>query len=253
MNFFAKKEITEKELRRLNEFLMAKHKDAKPLSITQTHGFLCAIASTPCLIMPSKYEPVLLGGYPEFQSLKQAKEILSIISAFYNSINTELGENTSITPLLWINDNIVDYANAPINIVEEWCTGYLLAARLDPTWIADEKSLGLLAPFIELITNNTILASEPDNNNQFIDINDVPKFKQTLKKGLPNTIKEIFEYWKEARKNPKCIRGDGPPPEMLEQEKFVHHIPKIGRNDPCFCGSGIKFKKCCGSANRKMH
>lgn len=22
-------------------------------------------------------------------------------------------------------------------------------------------------------------------------------------------------------------------------------IPKIGRNDPCYCGSGHKFKKCC--------
>jgi len=22
--------------------------------------------------------------------------------------------------------------------------------------------------------------------------------------------------------------------------------PKIGRNDPCTCGSGKKFKKCCG-------
>jgi len=22
--------------------------------------------------------------------------------------------------------------------------------------------------------------------------------------------------------------------------------PKIGRNDPCFCGSGNKYKKCCG-------
>ena len=22
--------------------------------------------------------------------------------------------------------------------------------------------------------------------------------------------------------------------------------PDIGRNDPCICGSGIKFKKCCG-------
>lgn len=21
---------------------------------------------------------------------------------------------------------------------------------------------------------------------------------------------------------------------------------KIGRNDPCFCGSGLKYKKCCG-------
>lgn len=24
--------------------------------------------------------------------------------------------------------------------------------------------------------------------------------------------------------------------------------PKIGRNDPCACGSGAKFKKCCGKA-----
>jgi hypothetical protein len=24
--------------------------------------------------------------------------------------------------------------------------------------------------------------------------------------------------------------------------------PKLGRNDPCFCGSGRKFKKCHGSA-----
>ncbi len=24
--------------------------------------------------------------------------------------------------------------------------------------------------------------------------------------------------------------------------------PKLGRNDPCFCGSGKKFKKCHGAA-----
>ncbi|MCZ2154947.1 MAG: SEC-C domain-containing protein [Bryobacterales bacterium] len=24
--------------------------------------------------------------------------------------------------------------------------------------------------------------------------------------------------------------------------------PKVGRNDPCPCGSGKKFKKCCGAA-----
>ena len=23
-------------------------------------------------------------------------------------------------------------------------------------------------------------------------------------------------------------------------------IPKVGRNDPCICGNGRKFKKCCG-------
>ena len=27
---------------------------------------------------------------------------------------------------------------------------------------------------------------------------------------------------------------------------FVREEPKVGRNDPCPCGSGLKFKKCCG-------
>ena len=30
------------------------------------------------------------------------------------------------------------------------------------------------------------------------------------------------------------------------QQPFVRDTPKIGRNDPCPCGSGKKYKKCCG-------
>lgn len=29
------------------------------------------------------------------------------------------------------------------------------------------------------------------------------------------------------------------------QLPFVRDAPKVGRNDPCPCGSGKKFKKCC--------
>lgn len=32
-----------------------------------------------------------------------------------------------------------------------------------------------------------------------------------------------------------------------EIETFKRVDPKIGRNDPCTCGSGKKFKKCCGA------
>ena len=32
--------------------------------------------------------------------------------------------------------------------------------------------------------------------------------------------------------------------KMLEVETFVREAPKIGRNDPCHCGSGKKYKKC---------
>jgi uncharacterized protein YecA (UPF0149 family) len=28
--------------------------------------------------------------------------------------------------------------------------------------------------------------------------------------------------------------------------QIIRAAPKIGRNDPCPCGSGRKYKKCCG-------
>ena len=30
------------------------------------------------------------------------------------------------------------------------------------------------------------------------------------------------------------------------REDNIAHVEKIGRNDPCPCGSGKKYKKCCG-------
>jgi hypothetical protein len=36
--------------------------------------------------------------------------------------------------------------------------------------------------------------------------------------------------------------GHGPVAETYRRE-----APKLGRNDPCFCGSGRKYKKCHGA------
>jgi len=33
--------------------------------------------------------------------------------------------------------------------------------------------------------------------------------------------------------------------QMKKGETFTREMPKVGRNDPCPCGSGKKFKKCC--------
>ncbi|GER02258.1 hypothetical protein JCM17845_28810 [Iodidimonas gelatinilytica] len=39
----------------------------------------------------------------------------------------------------------------------------------------------------------------------------------------------------------KGMAGDQAP----RRARIVSKSPKIGRNEPCFCGSGKKFKKCC--------
>lgn len=41
---------------------------------------------------------------------------------------------------------------------------------------------------------------------------------------------------------PECGHEHGPALETYRRE-----TPKLGRNDPCHCGSGRKFKKCHGA------
>ena len=45
------------------------------------------------------------------------------------------------------------------------------------------------------------------------------------------------------------LRQQKPPANVMmwakEKDRGFHNL-QIGRNDPCPCGSGLKFKKCCG-------
>ena len=42
-------------------------------------------------------------------------------------------------------------------------------------------------------------------------------------------------------------RGASPSPSRPSQQRRVAEDEQIGRNDPCWCGSGKKFKKCHGA------
>jgi SEC-C motif domain protein len=41
--------------------------------------------------------------------------------------------------------------------------------------------------------------------------------------------------------------GEGHHHHHEKPETVVRESPKVGRNDPCTCGSGKKYKKCCGA------
>jgi SEC-C motif-containing protein len=61
-----------------------------------------------------------------------------------------------------------------------------------------------------------------------------------IEKGTKKRHHEIAKFKKQ---DDKWYFYDG---EAPEQKQVVRSAPKIGRNDPCHCGSGKKFKKCCG-------
>ncbi|MDR2161318.1 MAG: SEC-C domain-containing protein [Desulfovibrio sp.] len=58
--------------------------------------------------------------------------------------------------------------------------------------------------------------------------------------GIPRTMREDAAF---RREEGKWFYVDG---KVYGPEPFQHTTPKAGRNDSCPCGSGKKYKKCCG-------
>ena len=59
-------------------------------------------------------------------------------------------------------------------------------------------------------------------------------------RNIPMEHHEIAEF---RREKGEWVFYDG---ELVPQAPYVRQEAKIGRNDPCPCGSGKKYKKCCG-------
>lgn len=59
-------------------------------------------------------------------------------------------------------------------------------------------------------------------------------------------FKSIRQMKKWMKDHEQELRAEGAP-EQAKVETVVHEGPRIGRNDPCPCGSGKKYKKCCGA------
>ena len=53
-----------------------------------------------------------------------------------------------------------------------------------------------------------------------------------LESDLPHVLLDIYWYWQAIINKPQTVRREG---------------EKIGRNDSCPCGSGKKYKACCGN------
>ena len=60
------------------------------------------------------------------------------------------------------------------------------------------------------------------------------EIEQECEEDLPQAVTDIYRFW-------IAKRGHAP---------IRHDEPRIGRNDACPCGSGKKFKQCCGSPEK---
>jgi preprotein translocase subunit SecA len=74
-----------------------------------------------------------------------------------------------------------------------------------------------------------------------IQRNDVPQVAETP------TATQVASHGPQAATAPQTASAASPFAAGLGAQKAVPKLAHVGRNDPCPCGSGKKYKKCCGA------
>src|SRR5258708_35905582 len=114
-----------------------------------------------------------------------------------------------------------------------------MALRKDEwDWVLKSDRYGrLLDPIVAVCRDATgeRLLPPPDDAEEVISDDELANV-------IPNCVLAIARGWR--RRQGKR----GAMPSALRSFVPYRAEPKIGRNDPCPCGSGAKFKKCCGKA-----
>jgi uncharacterized protein len=224
--------LTDAEFDRLGDFLKS-CKGGKAMNIEVLDGFFAALIAGPDLVMPSEYLPEVFGGKMsdacEFGSLDHANEILGLLMRHWNTIAATLHEGEVYVPLLLEDEHGVAHGN-------DWARGFLRGMEMcRDGWAElanDEENGGWLIPIF-------MLYYEHDEDPEMRPGPISPKQREDVIVHMAAGLMKAYGYFRVQR---EACAGTA----FTTQPR--RSVSKIGRNDPCPCGSGKKYKRCCGGA-----
>lgn len=224
------------EIDELDDFLMSDDTPDNCMDISALDGFLAALVLNPGLIMPSEYLPWIWDMEegeegPSFASVEQANHIMQLVMRYYNGVLDAIRRD-NFAPLFYILQDEDDSFDA-----ESWAEGFMRGVYLfgEPWAEIFEAYPDLLAPMVLLGT---------ESGWEMLDKStDVKQMTQDAYESIAQTVALLDEHFSEQREARSHMTGD----VQEEAVRMVATSFKAGRNEECPCGSGKKFKKCCGA------
>lgn len=212
--------LADHEMDWLSGFLASRQAPDTAMPLETLDGFLTALVIGPEMVMPSRYLPEIWGTQdgsgPVWDSMEQLQYFMDLLGKHWNALAARRSADAPHRP------QIDHFGDDPQG--KGWAQGFaagmnLCAEAWDP--LIENKDEGDVALQILALAmeSDTML---PDDT------------RAAIVEELPNIVRMIAAYWRNAPVGP--VR------------KTPSRSSKIGRNESCPCGSGKKYKKCCGAS-----
>lgn len=225
----------------LASFLEHPDRPEGTLHYHQLQGFLFAVVSCPEPVRPSEWLPIVFGeGSAGYKTLEEAEAVLGELMTLYNAINATAMEDRAVLPAdcafrSSALDNLEE--DAPI---AQWSRGFVLGHD----WLEDvwdhytpeeyDEDVGLMLLTLSFFASKNLARAYLEETGR----KDLRKMAVQIVKLFPDAMAKYAHLGRSLAKVVMEHHAAKPTP--------VRSV-KIGRNAPCPCGSGKKYKMCCGS------
>jgi uncharacterized protein len=226
----------------LTRFLSSPQRPKDTLTYPQLAGFLFSLANGPELIPPSEWIPLVFTDQEAgYETREEAERVLEAMLALYNDcIRERTGGTVSLPPGCEIRPWPMDNLSAGASL-SQWAQGFGMGydylAEVWNEYTPDEldEDFGALLMTLSFFTSPSLAEAYHQETK---GTGSVEQLAQSVIEIFPDAMRE-YAHLGRAIYQARLETGD------LDRASLSH--AKVGRNDPCPCGSGKKFKKCCSA------
>jgi uncharacterized protein len=232
------------------EVFLKTHKTEDTLDLVGLNGFFIGIAHLPRAINPSEWLKVVITEEMLGKEPDRATEVIDSVLGYFNLVTLPIimsrSDDLRISP----------YCDGSPQQTLSWLNGFAKAFSLEENSVSqlclssDKK----IAAVGMLLLSHMLTVREIDRVTPILEnhLKGFGHLLESIKPFLASTIHMIENATPEN--NLGFIIGTA---HMIERElrgsrgvgtsvSVRREGPKVGRNDPCPCGSGLKYKKCHG-------
>jgi len=198
----------------------------------RAHGFFSALIAGP-MVMPSRWLPRFV--QPEHESMGTFESSLRHVMAVYN----DMADGLLQTPERFEAETLaIARRDARGDALIEWHRGFFEAMELSPEAWGNLLSLVAVKDLLQPLAIISQCEADPSKRDWLAD--------KTLREDLGRSLGVMtVRLWDVCREEAFNGNASAHTPERRQARK-------VSRNEPCPCGSGKKYKRCCGSSLRAV-
>jgi len=241
-------DLTDEEFAELDDLLLETPQPLTPVDAVMLDGFLCGVLVQPVLLEPAVWLSFVFDfdGQPLPDDVDPIwrDRVTALTLRRYHALNHAIIEDGWFNPLVLEFDDENPREPIPEGEIDPLAGLSEVSQPLMP-WVAGFQHAALSFPDLSEMPDDAVMAAlarlyrhlptETDEEREVVAVLDKEHPLATLDDAIEELVVTVADL------------ADLTRDERFKVEQVRRDAPKVGRNDPCPCGSGKKFKQCHGA------